>query len=436
VKHKQLFYSSLNFIFVIQNVTIINMKKSPSILIWITLLIFGCSSEKPNKEFKIIDLENSIGKSKAVYLSEIAESIEYIPLETRKESIVGQILSDRLKLEDNLIVIEFAGNRNLKIFQRDGKFVDTLNKVGNGPDEVLTISDIDFSPGKKTISLYDTYKLIEFDIFGNKIRKIDVSKTKLYCEYLTGFTKLGDNYYVFPASNYDFHIKSEYSIFVLDTLSQIVLKTPYPKEEIEFVNSITGENSYSPEPKVFKFKNKVRVINGYNPYIVSINEDLTVDTAYVINYGKYNRKDFPDGHSSRNNIPCLEFYGKIFEGSSYLLMQFRTGTLPIKKREMLSRNGVKITHSLACSIFDKKSGEFSFIDPCDLNEFGIIDDIYGGPAFWPMYISKDDYMINIIDAYKFIQYAQTHKVTEKIKKIADSLNENDNPVVVLVKLKR
>jgi len=45
-------------------------------------------------------------------------------------------------------------------------------------------------------------------------------------------------------------------------------------------------------------------------------------------------------------------------------------------------------------------------------------------------------MVAIIDAYKFIQHAQTHKVSEKFKKIADGLTEHDNPVVVLVKLKK
>jgi hypothetical protein len=44
-------------------------------------------------------------------------------------------------------------------------------------------------------------------------------------------------------------------------------------------------------------------------------------------------------------------------------------------------------------------------------------------------------MISFIDALDFIQHAQTHKVSDKFKKIADGLKETDNPVVVLVKLK-
>ena len=53
-----------------------------------------------------------------------------------------------------------------------------------------------------------------------------------------------------------------------------------------------------------------------------------------------------------------------------------------------------------------------------------------------MYISEDDYMVNIIDACEFIDYVQSHKVSEKLKKIAEGLKETDNPVLVLVKLKK
>ncbi len=411
------------------------IKISTLIFFWTALLLIGCTTEKAVKDIRVIDLENNVGKSKSINLSEIAESIDYIPLETTEESILGVILKSRLKLEDNIIVIQCVKRNALKVFQRDGKYIDSLNKVGNGPDEVMTINGFEISPEKEIFSLYGYQELVEYDKHGNVVRKIDPSKTKKYCENLSGFTKLTDNYYVFQATIHDSVRNSSYSIFVLDTLSEIVLKTLYPKEEVDFINSISITDNYSPGPNMFKYKNKVRVINGYDPYIISINKDLTIDTAYVINFGKYSRKKFPGGKSSVN-FPCLELIPGIFESSSFLFMCFRTGSLPIKKYEILSRNGEKREIPLAYSIFDKRTGLFTFIEPCGLNEFGLIEDFEGGPAFWPLYISQDDYMVSIIEAHKFIQYAQNHKVSDKFKKIADSLKEDDNPVVVLVKLKK
>ena len=56
-------------------------------------------------------------------------------------------------------------------------------------------------------------------------------------------------------------------------------------------------------------------------------------------------------------------------------------------------------------------------------------------VFWPKYISSDDYLVSHYTAEEFIEYAENKDTPEKIKQIAAS-DENDNPVVVLAKLKR
>lgn len=77
----------------------------------------------------------------------------------------------------------------------------------------------------------------------------------------------------------------------------------------------------------------------------------------------------------------------------------------------------------------------TFIDQPEFNQFGFKDDLQGGPAIWPYYISEDDYMVTLINAHNFIEHAKTYEVSDKFKKVADNLKETDNPVLVLVKLK-
>ena len=67
---------------------------------------------------------------------------------------------------------------------------------------------------------------------------------------------------------------------------------------------------------------------------------------------------------------------------------------------------------------------------------GFMDDISGGPLFWPKYISSEDYLVSFCTALDFIEYAENKDAPEKIKRIAAKLDENDNPVIVLVKLKK
>jgi len=67
---------------------------------------------------------------------------------------------------------------------------------------------------------------------------------------------------------------------------------------------------------------------------------------------------------------------------------------------------------------------------------GFKDDLRGGPAFWPKSITSDGkYMVGYIDAIKFITYAEDNDCPENIKKMAENIDENDNPIAILVKLK-
>ena len=78
---------------------------------------------------------------------------------------------------------------------------------------------------------------------------------------------------------------------------------------------------------------------------------------------------------------------------------------------------------------------------------GIINDIDGGPnlQYHTIYYFEDNTMLAWVDAYKLIAYVQsdvfknsTPKYPEKkreLEQLADNLSENDNPVLMLVKLK-
>jgi len=45
-------------------------------------------------------------------------------------------------------------------------------------------------------------------------------------------------------------------------------------------------------------------------------------------------------------------------------------------------------------------------------------------------------MITYMYAHEFKAHAETHEVSERFKRIADSIKDTDNPVIVRVKLKQ
>ena len=83
------------------NKKINNMKK---LIILFIIAITSCQNNSGNqpKDLRIIDVEGGVGKSRLVKLSEIAESIEYIPLETNTNNLVGKIHNNMIYYENGL----------------------------------------------------------------------------------------------------------------------------------------------------------------------------------------------------------------------------------------------------------------------------------------------------------------------------------------------
>ena len=414
------------------------------VIVIVVLFLVSCEQEIEINDLRVIDIEGNVGKSRKILLSEVAESIEYIPLETTENSFLGIPRRNQFIYENDLLFV-CQKSDYFKIFNSNGNYLRTFNQRGNGPKEYVAPNMFVIDSSAKVLSIGSAKNIVEFKITGEYIRTINfpVEESLRGVSY-NDLGKIGSNYYVLSPSINTSKDNLNYSAIILDSTSKTVLKIPYPKIAREFVNRLAQKKKFNGQrppssqitPKLFRFNNSVRIITETDEHIISVNEGLQIDTVYRLHYGKYCIKNYPDSYSIKyTDAPFLEIHGNIFESSAFLFMRFRTGKLPLKHWEYTNRDGVKMSSPVSCSYFNKETGQFTFIDPCGLDEFGLIDDFEGGPAFWPLYISQDDYMVNHIDAFTFIQYAKTHKVSEKFKKIAAGLKESDNLVLIRVKLK-
>jgi hypothetical protein len=93
-------------------------------------------------------------------------------------------------------------------------------------------------------------------------------------------------------------------------------------------------------------------------------------------------------------------------------------------------------------IGSKKSDFRALIYP----EKGLVNDLDGGPDIWPRTIKDDNTILSWIDAPKLKAYvaSETFKDSkpkypdkkEELEKLAESLQETDNPVLMMVRLKK
>jgi len=396
----------------------------------------SCTQQTGTKNLKVIDLAGNIGKGRVVNLSEIAESIEYIPLETNDKSILGLPKSALCFERGYLYMRQRSGG--FKIFNQSGEFIKEFNRYGRGPQEYRFIGRYNIETSTNNFLISTNREVIEYDENGNFIKKVnwfhneEIRKLRPATSFI-----INSNFYLLSLSRN----KHGYSYCVTDSLLNIKYFIKQSQKEQDITSKLTIIPALFSSHH-YKFRDSVRIFNGYDQNILSVNNSSKLDTCFILNYGKYDfRKATNFNIRDLQKKPYIQRYDKVFESSSYIFMTFNLGSLAHKPQIMLQtgiagERGETVTIPITYSYFNKKTGEFCYIDQPEFNQKGFVEDFEGGPAVWPVYISEDDYMVDIIEALQFIKHAQTHKVSEKFKKIADNLKETDNQILVLVKLKK
>ncbi|WP_456087815.1 6-bladed beta-propeller [Parabacteroides sp.] len=138
-----------------------NMKGTA--LFFIFVFILSCSADKSSVEqdetIEIIDCKDE-------YIS-LADSlsIQFIPLETTEECLIGSI-SD-IQIKNNLIyILEGKKSEDLFIFDMNGKFITKVGEKGNGPEQYVKISSFDIDSVNNQILISDKHRgrILFFDL--------------------------------------------------------------------------------------------------------------------------------------------------------------------------------------------------------------------------------------------------------------------------------
>lgn len=404
-------------------------------ILGIALFTYSCGSpDTSDKDYSIINIADNIGKGYLLNISEIANNIEYVPLETADSSLLGDV--SEVYYSNGYFVLNTKKNTSgiLNIFDKDGHYYSKLNSRGRGPGEYTSIYDIDVY--KDTIVLLSINKINEYSFDGKFLKTIPIDKNEVPLG-VEKVKKLDDKHYLLAAGVSSKH-NSKYSALIVDSFGITNLLFNYPESEIELAKNRQGLLKNLDNSMIFSNKGIGKIITGNNEFIISHNNEFKIiDTLYKINYDKYQitAKNIKNKNA---NSKLLFLINRVIESNNLILFNLNLNTLahkPMKMKKSSSIEGDDILLPISCALYDKRDGSFRLIDqPADYQK-GFIEDFEGGPAFWPTYISHDEYMVSFINAPEFIEHAQTHKVSDKFKKIAQGLKETDNPVLVIVKLK-
>ncbi len=366
-----------------------------------------------------VELERAIGNPVAVGLSEIGGEITYLPLETSQRSLIGRI--GKTIFNDSLIFVQSSFDR-LMAFDRSGNFVRSYGNVGRGPGEFVQISDFAISPDNSKMYVNAEYDLLAYDIGGRFLKSsklYDVGKIAFYNDSLL-IVGLAN---IFPLGPNIVGVNTDISVYFTDLEGNMGKSYDYHHPMLTALGM--------PVTSLYRSGGEVRFL------------ELIADTLYTVTpealipYASFDlgpEKIPTEFFTTRRFLP--EFFAQLERYSdNYMLLAV---TEDRNRIYMNIGQGNLDSNYEVFGIFDKRTGKRKV-----MGGDGFTNDIDGGLPFVPKYVLGDDVLVGWVDAYKLKEHVEAldaEEMTglygerfERLAELAAGLEEDDNPVLVMVK---
>lgn len=380
-------------------------------------LMIGILQSCINTDKDVITIDPREFLNTELLLSDFSTDVQYIPL--KYQSPIGYIFS--IKILHSHIYLA-AKDLGVLRFSKYGEFEELYGKIGYGPGEYIYCLHFAINDINGNVYVMDNKKqsILIYNKAGEYINKIKC----LLDENGYNFNDIEfyKNYLVL--AQYINNGMGSYNWAVLDLAGNIISfkKNSYPLFENQIFAKgrlFISENGLGYWDN---FKDTVFTIineNMYKPICLFVPGEhrlpMTTDKYFPI---KKFTEHFTEYVLGNTFLETKNFfvYGYIYRKNKYLSLIYKNG------------NNAK-------SMIITKSK-------------GLVNDIDNGLNFIPSYYFKNEdneYLVSIIQPYEFKAHilsdyfsTSTPKFPEKkkeLEKLANSLNENDNPVLMLVKLK-
>ena len=156
------------------------MKKNYFPLLIVGLLLLSCNKAQ-HSDLLIIPVD--ISQNNPLRLSEIADEIFSVELELTDESLLrSDWPARRVLLSENYIIIVQA--LEIFVFDKEGRFVRQIGRVGQGPGEFTWLMDITIDESNKHLFITDGRRIIRYHLNGEYIdeivRPVQASMTEIH----------------------------------------------------------------------------------------------------------------------------------------------------------------------------------------------------------------------------------------------------------------
>jgi len=353
---------------------------------------------------KNIDLSSI--KKEIINLSEFSTKIEYIKL----DNII--LLRDvyNLKFSNNYIYIK-SYDDGLMQFNLDGGFVKTIGTFGKNQKTYDKNFQFAISPIDSTIIIYSINKVKVYSENNRLLNQFTID----YPMSFTGIDFLFPEYFCLSTTNA--WGKTPYYWIILNKFGKTVdvKKNAMPYDLPCHRNPIPGSYTFINNRNLYYFE-------VFNDTLYHIND--TCDDAFLLfKHKRLTHEIYNYNFENTRNYhrPLIIEYAR----KRLFIMYYNLDKIRLAFFSNRYPSGVEVINSK--------------------NDLGFENDFDGGVSFYPKFKKDDDWLVMPIESYQLKEHVSSAafktstpkypKKKKELEKLANSLKEDDNPVLMLVKLK-
>jgi hypothetical protein len=426
-----------------------------SLSLLVLLLLSNCESaiQDEKEEFVLsfpakINMEEIVNQPiTELNLSMVADSLEYIPLETLSESLIGHIFG--VVLTDEFIFLR-TSNRILK-FSREGIYLSQIGSQGRGPGEYPGLRNISIDNENERVFVFPNFvrELLIYTFNNKYLGKIPLFDSHFDLAREVSF--LGSNHFI--ASGVGL-MPGEFSdemfvVALLDSTGTVLKKVDSPlMQSADYINDVTIINQGAYPPSYFdSIALSLGISGGDTIYTVSHNR---IEPRYILNFGRYDAPFEIKYGYSRNQDEWRKIaekrYGYIWimgipiETRNYLFLQFSFNDY-LYLAAYSKQTGQSMVYRERGTV---RSGVVGYGRRFNIESFGLNNDLDGGLYFYPRWTNlNSNVWITSYNAFELMSSLEeirkrdpeNLKNNERLIQLIDTLDENDNPVLVVAHLK-
>ena len=388
------------------------MKHTNTILAFIlAIMIAGCEENKQTTDDLItVDVTKTPSSKKDLILQDFMD-VEYIPLETKDDFLNQGVVQAVGK--DVILVKNRNDDGDIFVYDRTGKALRKINRKGQGGEEYIYIYNIILDEDKGEMYINDIYakKIVVYDLYGNFKRNFKHKEGGGSIFYTDVFNYDKDNLICYDEYNEEIPfvlISKQDGSIVKD------IKIPYKKKIMLQQQLQDGDMIYTTSPGPHR-----TIIPYKGNWMLS---ELSSDTVYTL---------LPD-YSLRPSLVRTPPIQSMEPGIFLLLRLFSDRYIFMEAIKNVYDWNAKSGFPRTFFMYDKQEKNFF--------EYRV----YNGD-----YTTQQEIYMNMLrpvnheieswqnlDAPRLVEAYEKGELKGKLKEIAATLDEEANPVIMLVKHKK